>query len=515
MKNKIIFILLLLLLSPSLCFGDTHTAASCENKTGQLDVQTAVNAASAGDTVSIPAGTCTWDTKLNIAAAITITGQSNNSPTITAASNTVLFDIDLNDAAGEFQLTKMALVGAAATGAADVYLDGLWLKARINDITWSGTSPHAIIMGNNFGNDSNRFYGTKDITHQKVLIDNVSYTTSTPSTQFVQARGLRNISWLADDNYGTDDFLFIENCTLTWNLTSGQHGVVIDTDYGGQRYVARYNNITNGYFSQHDYANHRGNRLVEIYNNSMTANVSGQIAFNMTRGGTGIAHHNTITGYTGGLNNPMIYRVAYNNAGKFPGYYCNETGSLKTCHDAERHCVGGTKAGYPCYMDSQCTGGGTCNTSYTCTSSDECKDSLGNTLPCMQVDGDGTGGYPCRDQAGRGKDNATTGVQESDPIYWYSNTVDGTPDTPYSVGSYGAYITKDIDYCDHDPSTDCGTKSAWTYTIYTCPHPWAGTGSCNETTAGRDGYALGSGGTTGSGPVWTITGSGGAVGTLQ
>lgn len=487
------------------CEGTTCTSESAANTSvgPALHVQAAVDACNASETcttVVIPAGTETWDTQVNIGTgdipytkSITITGQSNTSPTITAASGVRLFVVVLNGSELNFQLTKLGLVGNGPASDADFLLDGLWAKARINDITWTGTTSHVIGIGWNFGNHSNRFFGDKDIQYEKVLIDNITYTTSPNKTQFVQARGLRNITWLRDDNYGTDDFIFIENCSLTWNLAAGQPaGIVIDTDFGGVRYTARYNTIVNGWFSQHDYGNQRGNRLVEIYNNSMTANVDDAYALNMTRGGTGIAHHNVITGYEH-LNNPMIYRVGWNNAAVFPGYYCAETGSLKTCHDGVRHCVGGTKHGYPCYTgDGRCAeGGGTCNTALTCTSNDDCKDGQGNTIICMQVDGDAENGYPCRDQAGRGKDNATTGVQESSPIYWYSNTVDGTPNTAYSVGGYGAYLSENVDYCNHDPSTDCGTKAAWTYTAYTCPHPWATeyTGYvCTTTTAGRGGY---------------------------
>jgi hypothetical protein len=509
-------LLISMLLIPTLAIADTHTAASCENKVGQLDVQAAVDLATAGDTVVIPAGTCTWDTKVTVTAAITITGQNNTSPTITAAANVSLFDIALNDAAGTFQLTKMALVGArtSASGEADVYLNGVWLKSRINDIAWSGVSPRQIWIGKNFFNDSDRFFGSLNITHQKVLIDNINFTaTGNVKTQFLYIWGRNNLAWLEDDGYGTDNFIFLENSTLSWpDAEWPNYGVITDTE-AGARFVLRYLDVTNGYVSEHDYANDRGNRCIEVYNNNLTATYANQTAFNMTRGGTGIAHNNVVSGFSN-LNNPMIYRVFNNNAARFPGYLCSETDALKTCQDGRRHCVGGTKAGYVCYQDSHCTGGGTCNTSYACTSSDDCKDALGNTLACMQVDGDAENGYPCRDQAGRGKDNATTGVQESSPIYWYSNTVNTTPNTAYTVALYGAYITENVDYCNHDPSTDCGTKAAWAYTTYTCPHPLAGAGSCAAATAGRDGYRVGNSMSLGSGASMSIGGSG-AVMTLQ
>ncbi|MFA6339136.1 MAG: hypothetical protein WCW87_03715, partial [Candidatus Paceibacterota bacterium] len=47
---------------PGVVLADTHTAASANVS----DVQTAVNAASNGDTVQIPAGTATWTSSLSI-----------------------------------------------------------------------------------------------------------------------------------------------------------------------------------------------------------------------------------------------------------------------------------------------------------------------------------------------------------------------------------------------------------------------------------------------------------------
>lgn len=56
--KKLLLTLALLLLP---CVSEaTVTAASCENKVGQQDVQTAIDFAGVGEKVIIPAGTCTW-----------------------------------------------------------------------------------------------------------------------------------------------------------------------------------------------------------------------------------------------------------------------------------------------------------------------------------------------------------------------------------------------------------------------------------------------------------------------
>lgn len=59
-----------LLLIASAAKANTYTAASCNTS----DVQTAINSAAEGDTVLIPAGTCTWTSGVNVTVGITIQG---------------------------------------------------------------------------------------------------------------------------------------------------------------------------------------------------------------------------------------------------------------------------------------------------------------------------------------------------------------------------------------------------------------------------------------------------------
>ncbi len=70
--KRLILIVLLMFFSSGNFVADAATinAQSCS----LADVTTAYNAAAAGDTVSIPAGECTWDGALKITKAITLQG---------------------------------------------------------------------------------------------------------------------------------------------------------------------------------------------------------------------------------------------------------------------------------------------------------------------------------------------------------------------------------------------------------------------------------------------------------
>lgn len=78
-----------LILGTLLCITPAHTdaainAASC----AQVDVQTAINSASAGDTVAIPAGTATWGangSSLSVGKAIVLQGSGQDTTIIDIA----------------------------------------------------------------------------------------------------------------------------------------------------------------------------------------------------------------------------------------------------------------------------------------------------------------------------------------------------------------------------------------------------------------------------------------------
>jgi hypothetical protein len=529
-----ILIALVLLLVPQVavsaptCVGTTCTAESAANTSGSYHVQAAVDACkSSGSctTVVIPAGTVTWDTVVTVNPTdkgMAIRGQSRTSPSITATGNMHLFDIDLTT--GNFELSKMKLVGTRNDSDGDIAIDGSWDQLRIHEIDWTSSSGRGVRIG--MALDGRMWGGAKNITHQRALIDDINFT-STTNTQFLYIWGRNNYAWLEDDNFGTIEYVILENSTLVWGNTA--YGTVLDTEYGA-RATIRYCNVTNGFTGGHDFSNGRGHRSLEIYNNTFAETTSqDMIALDFTRGGTGLAHHNTFSGYAS-MNNPMNYRTSYQLFGK----YCSETGSDKICLDYAAnmtHCVGGTKAGWQCWDSYGCPGG-TCPDKSTyaghlCSTNDDCKDGAGNATACVKWDGSGVGNYPCRDQTGRGKDNPTTGVQALSPLYWWNNTVDGVSNTAfYSAGK--THITENIDYYSDKTTGFNGTagigiglkatmtaietctdnvgywatderklytcsSNVWVekYRIYTCPHPWTGlSGSCS-TAAGRDGYNVG------------------------
>lgn len=463
--RKIATLFILLLFTVSCHVFAANQTYTCTGTDDQDGVAAKIALMSAGETLTIEAGNCTFTDYVSIATGITVTGVGLS--TVINSTGGRIFLIPTT-ATGDIRITNMRFTGSSS-GGTDIRIERGWDSLRIDHITVNTTSTTFADIG--YSTHWDDLFSGVTTDSQKVLFDHITYSTTTGGAPVIKIYGRGHRAWQEDDGWGTDNFVFIEDSTFTWpSDVAANSKYVTDTEFGA-RFVFRYNTVTNGGVFTHDTGStprSRGTRAVELYNNTMTSAVSGDTyALNFLRGGTGIAYNNSISGYTN-LNNPMIYRVSYNNSFLYPAY-CTDTGSTKVCQDTARHCSGGDNAGKPCTQAYECPNG-TCNTAYTCTTNADCKDYDGVDGLCMQIDGSSDDGYPCRDQLGRGKDDAETGVQASSPLFWYNNTVDDTPNTAFSVGGYGAYIQENRDYCNHDTTTSCNGVTV-SYTAYTYPHP--------------------------------------------
>jgi hypothetical protein len=441
----------------------TINASSCQ----QPAVQTAVNSASSGDTVYVPAGNCTWNDPVTIGKGITLQGAGPASTVITGNSSNIFI---INGDGGNFRLTALGITGTVWSSALRIEYN--FNTCRIDHVNMTNLSYKAVTIGG----DSTWYaaYPPRTIYNkQKILFDNINFSSNSGQQFLIIYSRWQN--WIEDDDYGTDNFIYIEDSSFS---ETGGGGWLSNIDAeGGARYVFRHNTAHRFSPAMHDMgssAGRRGNRLVEIYDNIFTCSGGGcENGVMSTRGGSGVYYNNTITGY-GDAINTEIFRTAYpddnGEHGSFVGGgHCADTGSRKICEDVQHHCTAGTKL--PCYQDSDCAAGICTRTALgywlpACTSDSDC----GAGVRCMQIDGNGSpAGWPCRDQTGRGKDDPITGVQASSPLYFWNNTLNGQ--TAGFTNWSGSYIQENRDYCLHSPATACGAKQAWTYIPYTYPHP--------------------------------------------
>lgn len=84
LQISILVLIAITYLMIGLSYADTHTADSCS----LAHINTAITAAARGDTVSVPAGECTWTAPLSITKGITLQGAGSTNTIITLNYNT-------------------------------------------------------------------------------------------------------------------------------------------------------------------------------------------------------------------------------------------------------------------------------------------------------------------------------------------------------------------------------------------------------------------------------------------
>ena len=455
--------------------GDIVIAASCD----QNDVQNAINAATDGDIVEVPAGNCTWDKKATVTKGIFIKGAGARQTIITATAIAgTLFDVDLA-LKKNFRISGFGFSGNASW--AYITLDGSFSSVRVDHIDFEGILGSRGVMLNYYGG-----HAEHGITG---LFDHLNITSHSQKT-FLQLYGTNN-AWNRPDNYGSGDFIFLED-----NNVSGTGGATLNFVDGecGARFVARNNNLVNAGILYHDTGSTpgcRSTRLVEIYDNNFSCSISRYPSCGWTamsfRGGTGVYYNNKIPSNTGGA-------VGYDNGaatqlwrsytqGGFPWNTRCDGIFDPICSDFRSHCSEGTHKA--CSGNYDCSGEGTCSIRQ-CASDTDC----GAGATCLgKTDGQlDSSGWPCRDQTGRGQDDPVTHGQAISPAFWWNNkspdgramnvviNSHGIANFPFILNNrdfYADTVTYDAQAGLYEATfKDDGNRAMqWSYRPYPYPHP--------------------------------------------
>jgi hypothetical protein len=286
----------------STVFGKADGAVIKAGSPSFRDVSTAVAAARDGDTVVVPAGTTSWTSTLyitkglTIQGATTITGTRDN-PTVN--DGTVILDEIPRGTHGHsaifqatislgktFRLSGFTFKGGSSGPIAQggVRLMGTCQAARIDHCHFDGLRQNPNIS--TFG----QIYGVVD----HCVLDLTVQGAESFAIQH-DGWGGRNFgdgSWADDTYFGSEKFLFIEDCTFNKVRGGG-----LDC-YSGGRYVARYNRFNNLGTQSHGTettGRHRSARAIEIYNNTFNWTRE-PVKAGELRGGCLLVHDNIWTG---------------------------------------------------------------------------------------------------------------------------------------------------------------------------------------------------------------------------
>lgn len=260
----------------------TRTAATCKAS----DVQTAVNSASAGDTVVIPAGTCTWTTQVSWAAPsnVILQGQTTcigNTP-LSCTDNTVIID-NLNrsslgdipglsiitNSSGTFRITGITLENTGSpSNLTWSGILGIWGSSQQFRMDHSHLSEVA-----NVGMDMNgQIYGVIDHCVFDLAVNTTNNGVRVEAAAW--GGGSNNFgdgSWNDATTFGSNRFVFFENNAFNGYGGSNSAAPYANDCTQGGRWVFRYNRLNGPQLQTHPTgggARHRGCRAEEVYGNT-------------------------------------------------------------------------------------------------------------------------------------------------------------------------------------------------------------------------------------------------------
>jgi hypothetical protein len=429
---------------PSMYAG-TFPAATC-NKSDVASAISRALAAGSGNTVTIPAGTCTWTTPLTVSlpTSLSIIGAGNSS--VGGGDQTVLIDnvnhsstdymisIDTGAATNVFRWSGITIEanGSSTTSNNGVFtIGGASTSVRVDHSHWNQDQQLEVnISGQIAGVFDHDIFDLGDLGFRTTAS---GWSTGTPN----QGDGDGDGSWADIATPGASNMVYVEDSVFTNHQMSSP--TPANDCISGGRWVMRFNTFNTGAALQthptgHDHGNDRGCRYMEIYKNNFTDGQTGlsNPEFNTMfwSAGTGFMWGNTINKYRYGI----------------------------TFHNMRRN--------NNTYPQTATPGGwGYCGTTFDGTGS--------------AWDQSATTGYACLDQPGTGKSDLlsgdfpnkcdeTTGCttvagtwpnQVKAPIYEWSDSWTGTAGFPGTFATVvDDEITQNADYylwCDASSRSGC------------------------------------------------------------
>ena len=278
-----VFLRVLLFLGTNLAHAAIISAPSCL----QADVQAAMASAKDGETVEVPAGSCTWS-GMSIVKAIHLkgagTGQTNISVSDNAITKQAIGIIRISD----FSFTKRG----GGNGSKAFTVGGSWLNAE------------PVVFENNSVTISNSGFFRLNIVGGMVIANNSFIGEWDDSFIQPQHDNDTENSWGTADTMGDRDDTGTLNIYVESNTFYGGTNQNIDCS-SNARCVYRYNDLTYSSFNSHGFATSPASvRHWEVYNNVYrypftTDQIGAQNWLIWIRGATGVIFNNAFVDIAG------------------------------------------------------------------------------------------------------------------------------------------------------------------------------------------------------------------------
>ena len=314
-RSSVIFgVVVFSVMVPALMYAATWPAVD----TQEANVAAAVANASDGDTVTVPAGTATWSAQLTITKHITMQGAGvgqtiiyDNAPK--GGSNQHLILVKLSGDKPPFRLTGFEFgIPANYTVKAQPYGVGILEFQGGGGAVVPGMSANVRVdhCKIKVAGVAMTFRNVLGLVDHVEWIDSGLFNPTTASywggwqsaSVYMPKWGGKDWghgSWADAPNWGTDKFLFVEDCSFAGIR---RNGILFPIDaYEGARYVARHCTFKDARVGGTGTENQgRGTKEVECYNNTFVSTEPIESAQSCPSG-TNLVHDNLETNYRDGL----------------------------------------------------------------------------------------------------------------------------------------------------------------------------------------------------------------------
>lgn len=309
--------------------GANITASSCAHG----DVQSAVDRASSGDTVSIPSGTCNWNDDVDISGVIKIAGAGIDKTVIRSSAGRAFEHLNVGGTAKNYaEYSGITFYGTKDGSNAAISMRDA-TNFRIHHCKFGESRWHPVITGRRVyqGLIDNNIFNRNDLGSSDYGISFAGSDTDKPSCGLRYTPGCLeewddwykkegsytgtagscggapfDVNWEPGQVYA----VYIEDNTFNW------HGSAIEMNWGScSKTVWRYNTFNN--IDPNGGGIKPGAVYFEMYKNTFNNNATGEKA--APNGGMlirlradGLFYDNTINGYGGSTDSSHIFAfVAY------------------------------------------------------------------------------------------------------------------------------------------------------------------------------------------------------------
>ncbi|MGI9302102.1 MAG: hypothetical protein ACR2RB_05255 [Gammaproteobacteria bacterium] len=340
-----------------------------------------------GDTINISAGRCTLNTSFRIDKAVHVRGAGQQ---LTAISTNVDSPFFFNVSESACSMNMWELSGlelrnsfrSSTSLSGAIRIGGDCKRWRIHHITYSD------IDSNNFVYVSGDTYGLID--HCQVDLTG-KFGVSVDHSRW-DGGTWGDASWSAAANWGTDEFVYVEDTTFTCRRDSHCFGA---DAIGGARVIFRHNTLQNTNISNHgtdSTRRKRSIRLIAVHDSTFNMQDTFYGTCTQIRGGTGVFYNNKITGRF--PSDCLRLRTYRSDTNYEPWGQCDETPDFICLTEGNRPCTG--------RRDTSCPGG------------------AGFCVGPVDNYPDGRG-PACRDGVGTGQDSGLSSAQALEPVYIWGN----------------------------------------------------------------------------------------------